>query len=539
MKNKERLNKNIFLALGFWLIVSILFSFTYTQSPLYEGNQNTKFLHGLARAGLGYLNEDWLANTVDPLPIFSLLVTVTALINEKLFYIEYVLMFGVYVYSLMGIATSLFNAKRNLTKQAVFLALIFTIHSRWLIWWVGKRYGIDLSIFHNGVALQYLLGIEFQTNVFGVLLLLSISLFLQRKYYQAVIWLGVASLVHPAYLFSSAFITIAYILILYWEQMRQLPKGQQMNIHNLWEAAKKPVLMGLLALGMVLPVIIYNQVTLKATSPETWEQAMRILVYERIPHHSLPQAWLGRSAYIQIALVLAGIGIAALRKSRLAVIMLSLFIGASIFTLVQIFTNSLSLAAISPWRVSVLLVPLASVLIATFMAAGIIDLLRLNSAFLQPLFITGALVGIIAFSYSGYQLQQTYGTSFREKRVTEMMDYVRARKQPGELYMIPPKEPDLNDFRLYTGAPTFINWKSHPYKDTDILEWYSRVQTALAFYDAQYSDQEKACQLLDEIVSKYNVTHVVVKRKDAQLNCPDVHPTYQETKFTVFAIDRQ
>ena len=130
------------------------------------------------------------------------------------------------------------------------------------------------------------------------------------------------------------------------------------------------------------------------------------------------------------------------------------------------------------------------------------------------------------------------GPAFRDKRVTDMMDFVSKSKKPGELYMIPPKEPDLNNFRIYTGAPTFINWKSHPYKDTDVLEWYHRVQVSLDFYDAQFSDQAKACELLDEIVQQYSVTDVVVKRKDAELDCDFVHPTYVETKFTVFAVDR-
>ena len=71
--------------IGLWLLVAAVFAVAYTQSPLYEGNQNTKFLHGLAQAGRGYLEADWLANTVDPLPVFSSLIYATALLNENLF----------------------------------------------------------------------------------------------------------------------------------------------------------------------------------------------------------------------------------------------------------------------------------------------------------------------------------------------------------------------------------------------------------------------------------------------------------------------
>jgi hypothetical protein len=83
-----------------------------------------------------------------------------------------------------------------------------------------------------------------------------------------------------------------------------------------------------------------------------------------------------------------------------------------------------------------------------------------------------------------------------------------------------------------------INWKSHPYKDTDLLEWYRRVETAQAFYEAESNDQETACQLLEEIEREYGVTHVVVKGEEASLECSFVSPMYTEKNFAVFAIER-
>ncbi len=524
------------MVLTLWIGIAILFGLAYTQSPLYEGNQNTKFLHGLARAGTGYLQDDWLANTVDPLPVFSGLVAITALINPNLFYLEYFIMFGIYVFSLWGILTLFSNAQKNLTKQVLFLGLIFLYHAQYILWWVNREYGLDLSLLHNGVALQYMLGLEFQTNVFGVLLLLSIYLFLRQHYIWSIVLIGVSAIFHPAYLFSSALLTSAYGLILFWKNLHASEAENKRSLPVIWHAARQPVVLGAIALILVLPVIIYNQTALAATSPETYAQAMHLLVYERIPHHSLLAVWLGTSAYIQIGIILVGILLA--RKSRLGVIMLVLFISAAILSVVQMVTGSLTLAAIAPWRVSVLLVPLSTAIILAAVASRVVDLLRLDQPWLRPITVSVVLLMIAALAYSGNKLQQTYGTSFRDKRVTDMMDFVSKTKKPGELYLIPPKEPDLNNFRIYTGAPIFINWKSHPYKDTDVLEWYHRVQVSLDFYDAQFSDPTRACVLLDEIVQQYGVTDVVVKRKDAELTCDFVHPTYVETKFTVFAVDR-
>ena len=63
---------------AYYLLLTLVFSTAYTQSPLFTSNQNQYFLHGLAHAGYGYLHEDWLANTLDPTPVFSFLVEITS-----------------------------------------------------------------------------------------------------------------------------------------------------------------------------------------------------------------------------------------------------------------------------------------------------------------------------------------------------------------------------------------------------------------------------------------------------------------------------
>lgn len=535
MELKSIINRKNVVTIGIWLMIAILFGLSYTQSPLYEGNQNTKFLHGLARAGAGYLQEDWLANTVDPLPVFSFLVYVTAIINEKLFYVYYILLFGVYVYSLFGIISVLYNFENSRSKQITFLTLIFAVHSRWLLWYIQKRVGVDLEFLHSGVAAQYLLGLEFQNSTFGVLLLLSICVFLRKKYFWAMFWLSLASIFHSAYLFSAALITIAYMLIVFMENIGSSGVFANTSLKTLVKNAKKPINMGLLALVLVLPVIWYSRVYLGPTTPELWREYLQILVHDRIPHHSLPQVWLNPTAYIQIAIVMIGLFLAG--KTRLSPIMLSLSLGGFVFTIIQIISGSNSIATLAPWRVSILLVPLSTHLVIGFFISKVVDLLKMEKSAFQLLIIAAALIALFVFVKGGTNRQKTYGISFREGRVRQMMDFVKETKKSGELYMIPPKEPDLNNFRLYTGAPTFVNWKSHPYKDTDFLEWYDRVQTALGFYDTHYLDEAAACEMLIEISLNYGITHVVIKRRDAQLGCDFVIETYREQKFTVFAIN--
>jgi len=86
-KSKKMFSNIIFKKVLFFVIITLIFGLAYRQAPIYQSNQHTKFLHGLAKADYGYLKNDWLSRTVDPLPEFSFLVFLTAkFLNEYFFY---------------------------------------------------------------------------------------------------------------------------------------------------------------------------------------------------------------------------------------------------------------------------------------------------------------------------------------------------------------------------------------------------------------------------------------------------------------------
>src|SRR5262245_20778371 len=92
------------LSFLFW---AILFGLAYTQAPLYYSNQNQYFVDGLAQAGRGHLQDDWLAKTAGPTPLFSSLVNVTCRVgDEGIFYLIQLLMLGVYFCSMLRIFES-------------------------------------------------------------------------------------------------------------------------------------------------------------------------------------------------------------------------------------------------------------------------------------------------------------------------------------------------------------------------------------------------------------------------------------------------
>ena len=514
-----------------WVIITILFSLAYTQAPLYEGNQNTKFLHGLAQAGRGYLANDWLANTVDPLPIFSALVNFTARISESLFYYYYGVLFGIYIFSLYGIADFIFQLRKSWAKSLLYLGLFFGAHSAWLMFEMEKQHAWDMTFLHFGLAGQYLLGLEFQNSSFGVFLLLSIYLFLNKRNVWAILALGVACIFHPAYLFSAALIVIAYCGILFFKSLPLAAEDQRFNIANILQAARKPVILGLLALILVLPVILYNQIALGATTPEISAQAMEILVNYRIPHHSQPSVWFNNYSIIQIGMMLLGLILA--RKSNLGWIMAALSAGGLLLSIVQIITQSNDLAYLAPWRVSVLLVPISLSLIIAFLVSLVVDHLPLPKFLILGLAL-GVSVYLVYTSVDiGRERSATYRTSARQELFFGMLDYVRATMQPDDLYLVPAEDGRFNEFRIHSGAPTFITWKSHPYKDTEVLEWYHRVQLANNFYTGEW---EAACPTLSNLLEEYPLTHVIFFKKKAQLSCSFVSEIFRNAQYSVYSI---
>jgi hypothetical protein len=70
---------------------------------------------------------------------------------------------------------------------------------------------------------------------------------------------------------------------------------------------------------------------------------------------------------------------------------------------------------------------------------------------------------------------------------------------PGRINVIPV---DLQRFRLATGAAAYVDFKSIPYADSEVLEWFRRMNKAEAWYEA--GDWRH-----DEL-AREGITHVIV-----------------------------
>ena len=298
--------------------------------------------------------------------------------------------------------------------------------------------------------------------------------------WQGIFWALLAGILHGTYLLGAAMLVFSYMVL----QFRQ---------KRVWEA----LLLGLGAALLVAPVVIYNAVSFAPLSADQFAEAQRILVHE--PSLTMrSRRWCDGIALAQLAWIL--VALVLVRGSNLFVIMLLTCLLSLLLTLVQLWTGNDSLALLFPWRTSAILVPLATTIILTRLL-GLLDpwltrrppgqalAVKLGCGMTLAVLVAGG-VCIEAFGW-GYQTNESE---------LPMLEFVKAHQHGGEVYLLPVQVPkvgagprgasstnfrpvlragksgnliaiDLQRFRLFTGMPIFVDFKSIPYKDVEVLEW--------------------------------------------------------------------
>jgi hypothetical protein len=488
---EQKTVKNRLTPVLMWAMLSVLFALVHTKAILYTSNESTKLLHGVALSGRGFLSKDWIANTLDPLPVFSGLVALTSrFLGDWAYYAYFAALLGVYLYALMGIFKRDEWLGDSRPRLFLFFAFIMVLYSGFL--GVVSRAVLHVNVvttIAHGLANQYLINPLFQNSLFGVLIVLSILVFLRSHPYWAGVILAVTSTFHSAFLFGSAALTVAYMIMLFQED------------RNL----KRPLILGALTLLLVAPVLVYDKVFLSSTTADSLEQTLDIIVNKRIPQHSLVWVWLTAPSVARIGFMIAGIFLA--RRTKLFLILGVPFALGTLLSIAQVLTGNLALAMLDPWRVSVFLVPLSLfVIISTAITwafsrwAGILES--------KPLEIASVVV-VAILALGGLYIQVRDFRADAKSASTALFRFVDVHKTADDLYLVEPKDTRLESFRERTGAPILVNWKSHPYKDEEVMEWYNRVNAAEAFYRA--ADVPAKAFAVEALRSQYSITHVVAR----------------------------
>lgn len=489
------------------LLLSALFGLAYSQAPLYYISQNQYFFYGLMKSGVGFLSHDWVSRTPDPWPMFTLLVEFThRVLGSRAFYMYFALMLGVYLYSLIGIASMVFGLGSSRARYLAFLATVVAVHSPTFGALSARLVGLNIGrALIEGVASQRILWDMFQPGIFGALLLLSVYLFLRGRPLVSACAIAAAVVFNPSYLLSAGILTLAYMVA--------IVRGGG--------GVKRAVALGAWTLALVLPVIAYMYSMFHPTQPDLWAQAQQILVHFRLSRHAVPAAWLSLDVVIQVGVLLAALVL--IRRTVLFEIMGFAATMVVALTLAQVASGNDTLALLYPWRLSVLLIPLSTALVlAAATTAALRTIERTQPASMRAVVAVSiaALIGLAGVGVA--TTRQRFAA--RAAAEIQVMNAVERTKRPRDIYLTPlvvnaadplrygESLPNWQYFRLRTGAPMFVDYWFVPYDDVGVIEWYTRVRVTDAFYTGSH---DVRCTMTKQL-REYGVTHAILKSNDPE-----------------------
>jgi hypothetical protein len=485
------------------LLLAPLFLAAWQIDPIYFENQNTKYLHALANMGVGYLHEDWLANTKDGLPLFSLLLEV---IYRTIGPAGYYLAAGITHFGFILCALLIYERVTRpfgvaASGRIIFLSILFILAAI-----------EDLQIFFQGFAEQYILGGYFQTADFGVLLLLSVLLFDARQLLAACALVVLGASMHPGYVVPGTVLVSAFMIyeLAHW-------RSDQTG------AKIRSILIGSIALLALAGMSLALSRLFAPTDPQLQHEAHRILTEIRIPRHASPAAWFNTNVVIQFLICLAAALL--LSPGRFRFILRLGLAALTVFTALAFLPHTETYRLVAPWRVSVVLVPLSSLALLGLAIVRFNERGQFHPTRRRTQLWGGAgVILICTLIGSGFTI-----VKFLEPEPA-YAEFVRTNLASGQLYLT---RPSRVNFRLQTGAPQYVTFKSHPYQDVEVLEWHRRLEIAAPLYHGTRID----CPQLVRLATAKRVTHVITEPPGPALECGFAHAIFEKDGTRVFRLD--
>ena len=457
-----------------YLILSILFAITIQQLPFFKGN-SLHLLHAIKDFDSNKLQEDWVANQTNHLPVFTYLNNIILQVFPV--NILHAIHFILLVICSLSIFLICKNEFQNLNKISLSL-----------IW-----YSVFILIYHEhsffgGLAGQDLINEGYQPASFGVLFYCGIYLYLTKRYFYAVLLICLSASFHPSYVIHSGFLLFGFFI--YFFSIKEF----------------KLLFKVLLAyIILILPITIYIILNFLIIDKDL-SSAGQLILLERIPHHALISNWFSYKDIISILIYLLSLFL--VRKNKKFFIPLFVFGFLSILlSSIQFLTQNQSLALAFPWRASVFLIPLSSMIIVSFLINKLLSKkINLN--------IFGVFLFLIIFSFFFVKNHFLKNDNQYFYSKLELTKEISKHYNLIQRILIPV---DLAHIRMNTGLPIFIDWKHHAFKYNELIIWKKRVNLANQFYETSDFDKQKI--ILDDINQIENISHILIDKNELKKNC--------------------
>ena len=455
------------------IFLVLIFLATITQQYLFKGN-HVLLIYGFKNLiSFNNLNNDWVTNFTNHVPLYTYLTFILSkFFSIKSIYILYYLLLFICTFSLFKILDQ--NYKFN--QREVILWFLF-----FLIFFHENSYFV-------GVAGQSVINETLQPSTFGIFFFLSIFCFLNSKITLSVIAICIAVYFHPTYLIHSIFFILGYLIC-------KLINKNYLSFFKI----------GIIYFILIIPVVYFLYSNFIIEDPTINFSAQKILVEDRIPHHAKISQWFTYKDFISIVII--GIGLYLIRdKKSFFIPLLVVFVLSFSLTLIQYFTNNYFIALLFPWRSSVFLMPITSLVIISYFVKKI----NLNLKFITILF----LVVFSVFFLKNIFIEERFNKKLDDKK--DLFIFLNDTKKI-DLLLTPIY---IEDIRMNTSIPIFVNWKFHAFKNNEIVDWYERVNIVKKFYRA--SNLEIQSKLLNEINLIQKTSHILIEKgrqKDLLIKC--------------------
>lgn len=455
---------------GYVAAVIALMAAGHSIAVPFVANQNQYLLHAVSDAK-PRLTDDWLAGTTDPYPLFSGVTGALYSIGGSP---------GLRVLALLTTVVALvavFMLARQLWPRpslGVPVVAMMLVGMTLSVGRVGSFLPLDWSVSaFQGFAAQYILMKPgyFQPSSMGVLILLTVPIWIagfrpgcRRPTLTRMTALSitvVASALAPTYLVVSAVgMGAAFIAdLMTGERFRRLA----------WYAATILIALPVTMLGN--PAVI----SLGSTDSDA-RAALTRLAFEAFPIHTLFSSWPPDDSTILLVIAAAVILASGLACGGWIARWMLVATGVALASAALVYVvRSPSLAFMFPWRISVIVAPVAATVVALQLSG---QLRRLpHDRWRWKVLLVAAVIAVPGIA----------STLAKESpAVSEPPVAAALAAAPKGIGLIPLS---VGTLRVNAESPVYVDSMSPPYASDDLIEWWRRVDAVSAFWE----DPESFC----------------------------------------------
>ncbi len=470
MLNKINLNTDkIFIVL-----LSLLFVLTIQIFDIYKGNAN-HLIHSIKFFDDNKLQNDWIANQEHHIPLFAYFnyLLIKFFSGKSIYFIHSIL--------LATCSLFLFLISKNLFPK-------LKIRNLYIIWFAFFTIFYHENSFFSGVAGQSVIDAGYQPASYGVLFFIGIYFFLIDKNFLSILFICLAASFHPTYVLHSGFLLLGILGYNFWSK-------KYLN------CLKIVIIYSLLILPITLFIII-NFLTIDKNLILIGQE----ILLGRIPHHADIHNWLSyKDTYFFITFFYS---LYLIRKNKRFFTFFATFgLCPILLSIFQYFAGINSLALAFPWRSSVFITPISTIIILSYF----LEKIKLEE-FKLKLVSYFFLVLTITFFIVKSHFVKNLNSEFKNKLI--LTKEIKKNFDSIDRILIPTH---LQYIRMNSGLPIFVDWKHHAFRYDQIIEWKQRVKLADEFYISK-SENEKLFNL-KKIQDIENISHILIKKNDLKVDC--------------------